>query len=40
MVEMARLEHLDRLYTDLPPPEPFARLLAQAGVPCIVAAAG
>jgi DeoR family glycerol-3-phosphate regulon repressor len=38
MVELARLEHLDRLYTDAPPPEPFPQLLAEAGVQCIVAA--
>ena len=38
MVELARLDHLDRLYTDAPPPEPFPRLLAEAGVQCVVAA--
>ena len=37
MVELARFDHLDRLYTDAPPPEPFPRLLAEAGVQCIVA---
>ena len=37
MVELARLDHLDRLYTDASPPEPFPRLLAEAGVQCIVA---
>jgi DeoR family glycerol-3-phosphate regulon repressor len=37
MVELARLSHLDRLYTDAPPPEPFARLLAEAGVHCVIA---
>ena len=36
MVELARLDNLDRLYTDAPPPEPFPRLLAEAGVQCIV----
>jgi DeoR family glycerol-3-phosphate regulon repressor len=38
MVELARLDNLDRLYTDAPPPEPFPHLLAEAGVQCIVAA--
>lgn len=38
MVELARLEHLDRLYTDAPPPPAFTPLLADAGVQCIVAA--
>ena len=37
MVELARFDHLDRLYTDAPPPEPFPPLLAEAGVQCIVA---
>ena len=37
MVELARLDHLDRLYTDAPPPDPFPRLLAEAGVQCVVA---
>ncbi len=39
MVELARLDNLDRLYTDLQPPEPFPRLLAEAGVQCIVTGA-
>ena len=38
MVELARLDHLDRLFTDAPPPEPFPQLLAEAAVQCIVAA--
>ena len=38
MVELARLDNLDQLYTDEPPPEPFPRLLAEAGVQCVVAA--
>jgi DeoR family transcriptional regulator, glycerol-3-phosphate regulon repressor len=38
MVELARLDHLDRIYTDAAPPEPFPHLLAEAGVQCIVAA--
>ena len=37
MVVLARLDNLDRLYTDAPPPEPFPQLLAEAGVQCIVA---
>jgi len=37
MVELARLDNLDRLYTDAPPPEPFPHLLAEAGVQCVVA---
>jgi DeoR family glycerol-3-phosphate regulon repressor len=37
MVELARLDHLDRLYTDAPPPEPFPQLLAEAGVQCVIA---
>ncbi len=32
MVELARLDQVDRLFTDLPPPQPFPRLLADAGV--------
>ena len=32
MVELARLDQLDRLYTDASPPEPFPHLLAEAGV--------
>lgn len=32
MVELGRVDQLDRLYTDAPPPEPFQRLLAEAGV--------
>ena len=37
MVELARLDKLDRLYTDAPPPEPFPHLLAESGVQCVVA---
>jgi DeoR family transcriptional regulator, glycerol-3-phosphate regulon repressor len=40
MVELARLDHLDRLYTDAAPPEPFPHLLAEAGVQCVVAPSG
>ena len=38
MVELARLDHLDRLFTDAPPPPPFPQLLADAAVQCVVAA--
>jgi DeoR family glycerol-3-phosphate regulon repressor len=38
MVELARLEHLDRLFTDAAPPPPFPQLLAEAAVQCTVAA--
>lgn len=38
MVELARLDQIDRLYTDAPPPAPFPALLAEAGVVCEVAA--
>jgi DeoR family glycerol-3-phosphate regulon repressor len=37
MVELSRLDHVDRLFTDRPPPEPFEALLAEAGVTCVVA---
>jgi DeoR family transcriptional regulator, glycerol-3-phosphate regulon repressor len=37
MVELARLDHLDRLFTDAPPPPPFPQLLAEAAVQCVVA---
>ena len=40
MVELARLDELDMLFTDAPPPAPFLQLLAQAGVVCEVAASG
>ena len=32
MVELARLDEIDTLFTDQPPPEPFPALLAAAGV--------
>ena len=35
MVELARFDHLDRLFTDRPPPVPFPALLAAAGVDCV-----
>ena len=37
MVELARLDHLDRLFTDAPPPPPFTQLLAEAAVQYTVA---
>ena len=37
MVQVARLEQIDRLFTDVPPPEPFPRLLQDAQVLCTVA---
>ena len=40
MVELARLDQVDMLFTDAPPPTPFPHLLAQAGVVCEVAASG
>ena len=38
MVQLATLAQIDRLFTDAPPPEPFPRLLKEAGVQCTVAA--
>ncbi len=37
MVELARLNQVDRLYTDAPPPSPFPALMSDAGVTCVVA---
>ena len=37
MVELARLDHLDRVYTDAQPPAPFPQLLADADVQLEVA---
>ncbi|MDB6000225.1 MAG: DeoR family transcriptional regulator [Rhizobacter sp.] len=37
MVELGRLEQIDRLFTDQPPPEPFPQLLEAVGVVCVVA---
>ena len=37
MVELARLDQIDALYTDTEPPAPFPALLAEAGVSCHVA---
>jgi DeoR family glycerol-3-phosphate regulon repressor len=35
MVELARFDHVDRLFTDAPPPPPCPALLAAAGVDCV-----
>ena len=35
MVELARLDQIDMLFTDAPPPAPFPHLLVQAGVVCV-----
>ncbi len=37
MVELARLEQVDRLFTDAPPPAPFDALLQDAGLDVVVA---
>jgi DeoR family glycerol-3-phosphate regulon repressor len=37
MVELARLEEIDVLFTDASPPPPFAELMAQGDVQCVVA---
>ena len=37
MVELAHLNHIDCLYTDRAPPEPYTALLAEADVRCVVA---
>jgi DeoR family glycerol-3-phosphate regulon repressor len=37
MVELARLEQVDRLFTDAPPPAPFDALLQDAGIDVVVA---
>ena len=39
MVELAKLTQVDRLFTDVPPPDPFPALLAEAQVLCEVASA-
>jgi DeoR family glycerol-3-phosphate regulon repressor len=36
MVEVGRLEQVDRVYTDRAPPPPFDRLLADAEVSCVI----
>ena len=37
MVQLARLDEVDALFTDATPPGPFPALLAEAGVTCEVA---
>ena len=37
MVELARIDHLDMLFTDAPPPDPYPALLAEAGVQLVIA---
>jgi DeoR family glycerol-3-phosphate regulon repressor len=37
MVELARIDQISMVFTDVPPPEPFPALLAEAGVPVEVA---
>ena len=37
MVELARLEEIDVVFTDAPPPPPFAELMTQGHVQCVVA---
>jgi len=37
MVELARIDQIDRLFTDAEPPPEFAKMLAEAGVECLVA---
>ncbi|WP_374412570.1 DeoR/GlpR family DNA-binding transcription regulator [Hydrogenophaga sp.] len=39
MVELARIDAVDVLFTDAPPPPPFDDLMAQGDVECVVAAA-
>jgi DeoR family glycerol-3-phosphate regulon repressor len=36
MVELARIDQIDRLFTDEPPPAEFASMLAEAGVECVI----
>jgi DeoR family transcriptional regulator, glycerol-3-phosphate regulon repressor len=38
MVEVGNLDQVDLLFTDAPPPEPFAQMLKDAHVECVVAA--
>jgi DeoR family glycerol-3-phosphate regulon repressor len=35
MVELARFDEVEMLFTDTMPPEPFPALLAHAGVTCV-----
>jgi DeoR family transcriptional regulator, glycerol-3-phosphate regulon repressor len=38
MVELARFDQVDMLFTDAPPPAPFPALLVEAGVNCVTCA--
>jgi DeoR family glycerol-3-phosphate regulon repressor len=38
MVELARFDQIDMLFTDAPPPAPFPELLTEAGVTCVTCA--
>ena len=38
MVELARFDQVDILFTDAPPPAPFPQLLSSAGVNCVTCA--
>ncbi len=38
MVEVARIDQIDTLFTDTVPPAPFAHLLMRAGVNCVTCA--
>jgi DeoR family transcriptional regulator, glycerol-3-phosphate regulon repressor len=40
MVKLATLSQIDRLFTDVVPPEPFPSLLSEAGVRCDIATSG
>lgn len=37
MIELARLDQIDILFTEAQPPSPYAALLAEAGVKCVIA---
>jgi DeoR family glycerol-3-phosphate regulon repressor len=39
MVQLATLQQVHRLFTDKPPPEPFPKLLEDAGVRCVLGGA-
>ncbi len=39
MVELGRLDQIDTLFTDLPPPDPFPALLVEAGVALVTCSA-
>jgi DeoR family glycerol-3-phosphate regulon repressor len=40
MVEVGRLDQVDRLFTDIAPPAAFTTLLAEAGVHCMIGSDG